>query len=98
MDSDRTSALEVVTPSQALTRKISRLIGAVAILDSSVMPHAATARNDRGAGKVVSLEHRNRNGDAIPPSSFRAEVSVGMKMIVRIVCEKESRNLSGKWL
>ena len=86
------------SPAFPSTRKISRLIGAVAILDSSVMPHPSTARNDRGAGRVVSLEHRNRNGDGIPPSSFRAVVRAGMKIAVKIVCEKESRNLSGKWL
>ena len=51
MDSDRTSALEVVTPSQALTRKISRLIGAVAILDCRGTSYSSTARDDV-SGKV----------------------------------------------
>ena len=37
----------IVRPSQAFTRKISRLIATVAIFMDRVIKHAATARNDR---------------------------------------------------
>ena len=44
--STESAAHRVVTPSQAFTRKISRLIVAVAIFTYRVIVHANTARND----------------------------------------------------
>ena len=42
----KSAPYRVVRPSQAFTRKISRLIAAVAIFTYTVIVHAATARND----------------------------------------------------
>ena len=52
------AAYRVVTPSQAFTRKISRLIGAVAIFKDGVIKHDSTARNDEI--RAESLEGRRR--------------------------------------
>ena len=47
------------------TRKISRLVEAVAILSCNIMQHAATARNDGGVGSVIIPEYHVHAGGSI---------------------------------
>ena len=47
------------------TRKISRLVEAVAILSCNVIQHAATARNDGGVGSVIIPEYHVHAGGSI---------------------------------
>ena len=53
----------VKSPVFPTTRKISRLIVAVAILDCILIKHAYTARND-GDGMVLHVEN---TGQQVPP-------------------------------
>jgi hypothetical protein len=78
------------------TRKISRLLEAVAVLGSRVIGHAATARND-GERKTVFFRNTVLVMATLSrPSSFRAVASAVVIVTARIVCARESRNLPEK--
>ncbi|XOQ31076.1 MAG: hypothetical protein ACFWUL_00740 [Dialister sp.] len=64
--------------------------------DSRVIKHAGTARND---GEREGSSFRNTvlvMATLSRPSSFRAVASAVLTVTARIVCERESRNLSDK--
>ena len=77
-------------------RKISGLIEALEVLCGILTRHVTTDRNDAERDVVYGLINVSRAMDTTRNSSSRAVVSAEVTINVRIVCEEESRDLSGK--